>query len=85
MLTWIPTFWGERMEARKTLAEQLVENVVKIRETLEELSKSGISEELLILYVQQKTKLNKRDIRAVLEAVKSFSREMLAPAKEEER
>ncbi|RLI81557.1 hypothetical protein DRP04_05865 [Archaeoglobales archaeon] len=73
------------MEARKTLAEQLVENVVKIRETLEELSKSGISEELLILYVQQKTKLNKRDIRAVLEAVKSFSREMLAPAKEEER
>ena len=73
------------MEARKTLAEQLVENVVKIREALEELSKSGISEELLILYVQQKTKLNKRDIRAVLEAVKSFSREMLAPAKEEER
>jgi len=64
-------------EQEKTIAEVLVENVIAIREALDQLQQIGITEDLIILYVQQKTRLNKTQIRAVLEAVKDFSREML--------
>lgn len=60
----------------KTVAEVMVEQLMKIANALEELRKVGLPESLVIMYVQKKTRLPKRDVVAVFEALKDFKREI---------
>jgi len=60
----------------KTVAEVMVEQLMKIANALEELRKTGLPESLVIMYVQKKTRLPKRDVVAVFEALKDFKKEI---------
>lgn len=60
----------------KTVAEVMVEQLMKIANALEELRKVGLPESLVIMYVQKKTRLPKRDVVAVFEALKDFKKEI---------
>ena len=59
----------------KTTGEKLVDLFTKISEALEELREKGIPNRLLVLYIQDKTKLAKRDILKVLDAIIDFKNE----------
>jgi len=59
----------------KSTGEKLVDLFYKISEALEELREKGIPNRLLVLYIQDKTKLPKRDIIKVLDAIIDFKNE----------
>jgi len=59
----------------KSTGEKLVDLFTKISEALEELREKGIPNRLLVLYIQDKTKLAKRDILKVLDAIIDFKNE----------
>lgn len=65
----------------KTYIQQMSEDMNKIRESLDLLSKYGISMELMIMYIQQKTKLAKGTIKVILDYQKEFLREAFKPIK----
>jgi len=65
----------KKIEEGKTTGEKLVDLFSKIWEALEELQNRGIPKRLLILYIQDKTKLPKRDIMKVLDAILDFKNE----------
>lgn len=48
--------------------EILAESIVRISGALDKLSKSGLNREAIVILIQAKTKLAKRDIEAVLNA-----------------
>lgn len=62
-------------EKEKTAFEQMSEDLRSIREALERLEKSGISRELMVIYIQKKTRLGAGTVKAVLEAQKTFLKE----------
>ena len=59
-----------------TLAEQLVSQTQKIATALEELTRKGLPESLIILYVQKKTRLPQRDVKAVFDALRDFNKQI---------
>lgn len=65
---------GEQPEVKqeKTAFEQMAEDLRIIREALVRLEKTGINSELMVLYIQKKTGLAQRDIKAVLYSQKDF-------------
>jgi len=66
----------------KTVAEALIEQTMKIANALEELRKLGLPKELIVLYIQKKTRLPKRDIQAVLDALQDFQKQVKIPIKQ---
>jgi siroheme synthase len=68
----------------KTIGEALLEQVQKIADALEYLTKKGLPESLLILWIQKKTRLSQRDIKAVLDALKEIDREFRKPLTDKE-
>ncbi|MCD6402400.1 hypothetical protein J7L36_00895 [bacterium] len=67
------------MSETKTVAEALIEQTMKIANALEELTKMGLPKDLIVLYIQKKTRLPKRDINAILEALQDFKKEVKIP------
>jgi len=60
---------------RKSVGEEMVEKFTAIAEALQELTQKGITKRLLVLYIQDVTKLRKSDIQKVLDAVEEFLKE----------
>jgi DNA-binding protein H-NS len=67
---------GENMEKEeKSTFEKMAEDIRKIRTSLESLEKSGINTEIMVLYIQNDTKLGVTKIREVLKSQKKFFNE----------
>ena len=66
---------NENQQEEKTAFESMAEDIRKIRTSLEHLEQSGISEELMVLYVQRESKVKITDVRDVLKAQKKFFKE----------
>jgi hypothetical protein len=62
------------------MAEVMVEQTTKIANSLDTLQKAGLPKDLIVLYVQKKTRLNRRDIEAVFEALKDFQKQVKLPS-----
>jgi len=60
----------------KTVGEKLVEEMEKIAKALESIPNTGFLRQMLVLYIQEKTKLGKQKIEAVLDAIAEFRKEM---------
>lgn len=60
----------------KTVAQIMVEELTKISDSLENLRKIGLPESLIIMYVNRKTKVGVKKIKAVFEAIRDFERQI---------
>jgi len=60
----------------KTVAEVMLEQCGKIASALDQLQKVGLPRDIIILYIQKKTRLSQRDIVAVLDALKDFQKQI---------
>jgi len=63
----------------KTVAEIMVEQLTKIASALDYLQKVGLPRDIIILYIQKRTRLPQRDIIAVLDALKEFQKQIKVP------
>jgi len=63
----------------KTVAEVMVEQLTKIASALDYLQKIGLPRDIIILYIQKRTRLPQRDIIAVLDALKEFQKQIRVP------
>lgn len=63
----------------KTVGENLLYQVSKISEALEDLRQKGLPESLLILSIQKKTRLSMKDIKAVLDSLRDIQTEFNKP------
>jgi hypothetical protein len=61
-------------EVEKTYAEIMVEQLSKIADAVEQLRALPLPQELIIMYVQKKTRLARRDIEAVFDAIAELSK-----------
>lgn len=68
-------------EEQTTYIQKMSEDMQKIREAMELLSRYGISRDLMIMYIQQKTKLGKGVVTMVLDLQKEFLNEAFKPVK----
>ncbi len=59
-----------------TVAEKMAEDLEKISHALGEITSLPLPRELIMLYVQKKTRLPRRDIEAVFDAVKELNAKM---------
>lgn len=57
-----------------TVAQEMVNQMQRISSALDQLTKMGLPESLVILYIQKKTRLSQRDIKAVFDALKDFNK-----------
>lgn len=60
----------------KTYAEEMAENLGKIADALAKLQALPLPRELIILYVQKRTRLGRRDIEAVFNAVDELNKKV---------
>jgi len=63
----------------KTVAEVMVEQLTKIASALDYLQRVGLPRDIIILYIQKRTRLSQRDIIAVLDALKEFQKQIKVP------
>lgn len=56
----------------KTAFEMMADDLKTIREALVRLEKTGINSELMVLYIQKKTRMSQKDIKEVLSSQKDF-------------
>jgi len=63
-------------EQEKTVGEILIERLEKVANAFEELKLERFPRSLLIIYINDRTRLGKRNIEAVLDAIEEFRREM---------
>lgn len=59
-----------------TYAEIMVKNLEKIAVAISELQATPLPNELIMLYVQKRTRLPKKDIQAVFDAVKELNQKV---------
>jgi len=59
-----------------TYAEVMVGQLTKIADALEELQATPLPQELILLYVQKRTRLPKRDIEAVFNAIQELNKKV---------
>lgn len=53
-------------------AEILSSRLLEVKKSFEDIKNSGINEELLVMYIQNKTKLSKKNIEKMLSSTKDF-------------
>jgi len=70
---------SEETEPEKTVAETMVDELTKIRASLERLERIGISRDLMAIYINKKTRVSMRDIKAVLESQEDFVKSLDTP------
>jgi len=66
-------------ETEKTVAETMVDEMTQIRASLERLERIVISKELMAIYINKKTRVSMRDIKAVLESQADFVKSLDKP------
>ena len=62
-------------EAR-SYAEIMAENLQKIADSLQQLEALPLPKELIILYVQKRTRLSRKDIVAVFDAIEELNQKV---------
>jgi hypothetical protein len=62
-----------------TVAEAMITQMQKISGALDTITKMGLPESLIILYVQKKTHLSQKDIKAVFDALRDFNKQIKLP------
>jgi len=67
------------MSSPRTVGEDLLQQVSRIAEALDTLTKKGLPRSLLILWIQKKTRLSQKDIIAVLDALSGIEKEFQKP------
>lgn len=70
---------SKEMSEPKTVGMELLQQISKISEALQILTQKGLPESLIVLWIQKKTRLPQRDIRAVLDALKEIKKEFDKP------
>ena len=60
----------------KTMAEIMIEELTKISTSLQNLKKIGLPESLVVMYVNRKTKVGVKKIKAIFEAIRDFERQI---------
>jgi len=73
---------SEETETEKTVAETMVDELTQIRASLERLELIGISRDLMAIYINKKTRVSMRDIKAVLESQEDFVKSLDKPYRE---
>jgi hypothetical protein len=63
----------------KTVGEELLSQISQISQALKILTEKGLPESLLVLWIQKKTRLSQKDIKAVLDALKNIQTEFSKP------
>jgi DNA-binding protein H-NS len=58
-----------------TLLEKRLE---EIKEVFEAIKKNGINEEILIPYLQMKTKLSRKDVKKMLNSIEEFYEDLIS-------
>ena len=66
------------------MAEIMTEELTKISNSLENLRKIGLPESLVIMYVNRKTKVGVKKIKAIFEAIRDFERQIKRKTEEAE-
>lgn len=59
-----------------TVAENMISQLTRIADSLDNLRKQGLPETLVMAYVQKKTKLSQRDIKLVFDALRDMNKEL---------
>lgn len=62
-------------KGEKSTFEMMAEDIKKIRVSLENLEKSGINDELMVLYIHKDSRVNITQVREVLKSQKKFFKE----------
>jgi hypothetical protein len=60
------------MSEEKTAIEMMAEDLRAIRDAMERLERYGINKELMVIYIQKKSRVNKTNVEAVLDAQRDF-------------
>ncbi len=63
----------------QTVAEAMITQLQKIAGAMDHLKNLGLPEDIMVLYVQKKTRLSQKDIKAVFDAIRDFSRQIKVP------
>jgi hypothetical protein len=61
----------------ETVAENMAKNLQKMADVMKELTISPLPKELIILYVQKRTRMSRKDIEAVFEAITELNKQMV--------
>jgi len=56
----------------------LEKRLKELKETLEAMKKNGISEEIMIPYIQSKTKLSRKDVKKMLNSLEEFYEDLIS-------
>jgi arsenate reductase-like glutaredoxin family protein len=62
------------MDKITTLEKRLKE----VKEAFEAMKKNGISEEIMIPYIQMKTKLSRKDVKRMLSSIEEFYEDLIS-------
>jgi len=62
-------------EEKKTFFEKIAEDFEELATALKQIPKTGFARKMLILYLQDKTKLGKQKIEMILDAIDEFLQE----------
>lgn len=63
----------------KSVGEEMLDQIKKISDALDFLTKKGLPESLLILWIQKKTRMAQKDIKMVLDALQGIEKEFSKP------
>jgi len=56
----------------------LEKRLKELKETLEAMKKNGINEEIMIPYIQSKTKLSRKDVKKMLNSLEEFYEDLIS-------
>jgi hypothetical protein len=56
----------------------LEKRLKEIKEVFESLKKTGVSEEIMIPYIQMKTKLSRKDVKRMLSSIEEFYEDLIS-------
>lgn len=60
----------------KPIVLEMADNMIKIRTGFDELISMGLTEDMIVTLVQEKSKVSKTNIRKVLEGIKDLQTEL---------
>lgn len=56
----------------------LEKRLKEVKEAFEAMKKNGISEEIMIPYIQMKTKLSRKDVKKMLNSIEEFYEDLVS-------
>ena len=65
-----------KKDEEKPIVLEMADNMIKIRTGFDELIAMGLTEDMIVTLVQEKSKVSKTNIRKVLEGIKDLQTEL---------